>query len=128
MTVMDLSDVVLSLASHSAVTVTRYASSDYLEGKIQEAEPLEGDAGSFQIQASVQPAKGRDMAVLPEGKQTDEILAVFTTVELFPVGGLHGADVLDIDGSTWEVHKVERWGSLGNYWRVLVVRIEREGT
>lgn len=125
---MDLAEVVLSLASHQAVTVTRFANSDYLEGKLQEPEPLEDSAGSFQIVASVQPAQGRDLRVLPEGKQTDEALTVFTTVELLPVGALHGADILNIDGSSWEVHKVERWGKLGNYWRALVVRVEREGT
>lgn len=128
MSLLDLSDVVRSLASHQAITVTRFASSDYVEGLLQEVEPLDGEAGSFQIQGSVQPATGRDMRVLPEGKQTDEVLAVFTPTELRPVGAFHGADILTIDGSNWEVHKVERWGSLGNYWRALVVRVEREGT
>lgn len=128
MSVFDLSGAVLALGQPLPLNVIRYASSDYLEGRLQDAEPLIDEAGTFQIFASVQPSSGRDMAVLPEGQQSSEALTLFTTTELYTVGSTHGADIVEFEGSTWEVQHVERWASLGNYWRAIAVRVESEGT
>lgn len=65
----------------------------------------------FEVTASVQPATGRDLQRLPEGRRTEETKTVITTTRL-QVGGQgaeYEADRVVIDGAEWEAQNVKDW-------------------
>ncbi len=66
----------------------------------------EGSTASTSLVASVQPITGAQLKALPEGRHTEELRVVYTTTELLaaPI-----PDKVTLDGSDWEVFKVERW-------------------
>ncbi len=116
---MDLSSVLESFATGS-YTVTRQSPSSYgADGRLVAATP-----SYFEIRASVQPVSGRDLQRLPEGLRTSEIIAVFTATELRTQGPSQDPDLIEIDGDTYEVQKVERWATLGAYYRALALKVE----
>lgn len=67
------------------------------------------------IQASVQPATGKDLLRLPEGRRANQTRVIFTTTELFvgDQGDPFLADVVMINGEPWEVQHVETWLQAG---------------
>lgn len=77
------------------------------------------------IQASVQPATGKDLLRLPEGRRANETRVVFTTTQLYTgdQGDAFAADLLLIDGDPWEAQHVEVWqqsGIQGTGYRCIV--------
>lgn len=66
---------------------------------------------SLMITASIQPATGQDLLRLPEGRRTNLTRVIFTTTELLTgdQGEPNEADLVIIDGLSWEVQHVERW-------------------
>lgn len=114
---MNLADTVASLAS-GTYTVTRYSASAYgTDGRLDAPT-----TSTFSILASVQPLTGRDLQRLPEGLRTAELLAVFTETELKTQGATQDPDSVSIDGFSYEVQTVDRWGTLGNYYRAVVAK------
>lgn len=113
----DMSDVVESMITDT-YAVTRRSASVYADGRLQ--DPVDQ---IFSINASVQPATGRDLQRLPEGTRTAEVRAIFTTSELLTQGVDQSPDVLAIEGFAYEVQTVEQWGSVGNYFKALAMKI-----
>lgn len=114
----DLSDVVALLSSGS-YTVTRYTADSYDSNGIA----VQGTSSTLSIGASVQPASGRDLQLLPEGRRTIETMKLWTATLLTTSESSAGADRISIDGATFEVVNVERWGPLGNYTKALVQKV-----
>lgn len=98
-------DLIASLSTGS-YTVTRRAAATIDKGR-----DVPGRQTTLQISASVQPASGRDLLRLPEGRRATETQALFTTTLLL-VGGqgsANEADLVSIEGRTWEVQNVQSW-------------------
>lgn len=106
---MDLSSLVDSFAT-GTYTVTRRTAAGYLRGV---ANPTTDE--TFAIRASVQPATGKDLLRLPEGRRADETRIIFTTTQLLigDEGLTTEADTVSIDGQNWEVQHVESWLQAG---------------
>jgi len=114
---IDLSDVIASLAT-GTYTVTRQSVSAYgSDGRLDAPSTT-----TFSITACVQPVTGRELQRLPEGLQNQEVLAVWSPVELKTQGPGQDPDLVSIDGDSYEVHKLERWNTLGAYWRALLTK------
>ena len=58
-------------------TVTRVAAGDYVDGKW-----VEGATSTFTIQASLQPAKPKEMEMLPEGRRNQETYKLYSDTQL----------------------------------------------
>lgn len=98
-------------------TVTRRTASTYVAGRA-----VAGSSSTLTITASVQPASGRELERLPEGRRAKETRVLYTTTPLY-VGGqgaAYEADRIAIGGATWEVQHVEAWPAAGGYTRALV--------
>jgi hypothetical protein len=99
-------DVISDLSTGSYKVIRRNAAS------IKMARPVRGTvAATFDIDATVQPASGRDLERLPQGRQTTETKLLETTTELQVGGQGHPleADRVVIDGAEWEVQNVQPW-------------------
>lgn len=65
--------------------------------------------------ASVQPATGKDLQRLPEGKRGRDTKVVLTSTEVRV-----GTDRVSIGGSSWEVEHVEDFSELAGFYRAVV--------
>lgn len=78
---------------------------------------------TLQVQASVQPATGRDLLRLPELRRTKETRVVFSTTQLLTGDQGQGfeADWITINGDPWEIEHVEQWLQVDStiMWRCL---------
>jgi len=94
------------------VTVTRNSSGSYVQGVW-----VQGATETFTITASIQPATGRDIDALPEGRREYRHVNVYTDTRLIPQDDDATGDVIDIDGENFEVVTVESWqlGGLPHY-------------
>jgi hypothetical protein len=115
-------DIVLSFATGATglYTVTRRQSGAIVRGIAQATT----DA-TFTITASVQPASGKDMLRLPEGRRANETRVLFTTTQLYTgdQGSNYEADLVTIDGDDWEVQTVSDWLNWGGglpFYRCIV--------
>jgi hypothetical protein len=90
----------------TALTVTRYAAGDWVDGRY-----LDASTATVTAQASVQPIRGRELLMLPEGWRTREPVQVYTETELLTVDEAAGTkpDQFAFGGRTYEVHRVEAW-------------------
>lgn len=82
------------------------------------------------IEASIQPATGKDLQNLPEGRRNGAVYAIFTDTAIQTteqaVGATPGtkADQLVIEGLRHEAVHVEPWGNdVINHYRALFARI-----
>lgn len=113
-----MSDVVNSMLT-DAYTVSRRSPSAYVDGRLQPSTD-----SILVIDASVQPLVGpADLQRLPEGMRTDEARVIFTTTELFTQGPGQDPDIISIEGFAYEVHTVEAWGNVGNYYRAIASKM-----
>lgn len=102
---MDVPSLIDDFAT-GTYTLTRRATSGYTGGIANAPTNT-----TVSISASVQPANGRDLLRLPEGRRTQETQVVFSATEL-RVGGEnlgYDADLITIAGRTWEVQQVQTW-------------------
>jgi hypothetical protein len=117
---VDAADLISDFAT-GTYTVTRRAAATLVKGR---AQP--GATSTLTVTASVQPASGRDLLRLPEGRRSIETRVVFTATQLLI--GIEGAanesDLISIDGQTWEVQQVQSWrlspSTDAPYWRCIV--------
>jgi hypothetical protein len=114
MALPDLSDVVLDFAE--ALTVTRTPRATYNSA----GDPTSTAATSLTVQAGWQPATGRDLRRVPEGLRTEEGVVLFSVDQLRTAGSTYEADVVTVEGESYQVANVERWGS---YWRAIAVKV-----
>lgn len=121
MSVMDLSGVVLNLASGS-YTVTRSApGSTGSDGRW-----VAGATSPLTIMASVQPLNGRDLLRLPEGERTTERVKVYSPMQLFVPGAGQDADVITVAGIQYQIETAEQWGANGAYWKMIARKVGRQ--
>lgn len=114
---MDLSAVIASFVT-GTYTVTRSSVSAYgSDGRLDAPT-----TSTFTIDACAQPLSGRDLQRLPEGLRAQELLAVWSPVELKTQGPGQDPDSVEIGGESWQVQKVERWDTLGAYWYAVVAK------
>ena len=82
-----------------------------------------GASADSTIKASVQPATGDDLAILPEGLRQKRGKRVYTRTEL-RVGNLDDstdADRLVIDGTVYQVQHVERERSVIAHYKAIAL-------
>lgn len=120
---MDLASLIESFAT-GTYTVTRRAraAQPFVRGIAQSTTN-----STVTIRGSVQPASGKDLLRLPEGRRVVETRTLFTTTKLYTggQGATHEADLVTIDGDSWEVQHVESWvqaaaGGTGTAYRCLL--------
>jgi hypothetical protein len=105
-----------STGSSGLYTVTRRQSGSFLRGIAQATT----DA-TFTITASIQPASGKDLLRLPEGRRADETRTLYTATQLYTgdQGLGYEADLISLNGELWEVQHIEDWlqwaGQPGGY-------------
>lgn len=113
---LDAADVIDSLST-GVYLVTRRAASSFTHGRAQAGPGLP----PFTIRASVQPANGRDLQRLPEGRRAIETRVIYSPTQL-QVGGQAAeleADMVEIEGRLWEVQLAEPWPAASGYWRCI---------
>ena len=96
-------------------------------GSVVDGHHVPGAGAETTVTAVVQPIEGEELQRLPEGWRVDEVLVAFTSTQ---VQGLdeatgRGPDVLVVDGDEYQVERVEPWVKLGNFYRVLLRRVDR---
>jgi hypothetical protein len=119
---MSLRDSITSLAS-GTYTVTRTDTGTRV-GNF--GRYTAGDASTFEIVASIQPATGRQLRDLPEGQRGDETIAIYTKTEIrtrSPGEPGNEPDVIAYRDEPWTVTQVKRWESFGAvHFEALAVR------
>lgn len=112
---MGLRDVITRFAT-GTYTVTRYATGALATGVF-----TPGSSSTFSIVACVQPQRGREIKVGPEGQTGADVKVVYTKTEVRATPG--SPDVVTVDGDPFKVFEVERWDAWGdNHYRAYVAR------
>lgn len=120
---MDFSDLVSSFATGTyAVARRAVPAPPYTRGRAN--DPI---VTPLTITAAVFPVSGDELDRLPEGQDSSSFRTVFTTTPLViaEAGGTHYTDRITIDGTEWEVQRVEPWQQAGGgaYYRCLVQEV-----
>jgi hypothetical protein len=109
---LDLDSLIASFSTASSYTVTRRQRSavTFRRGIAQATID-----STLTITACVQPATGKDLLRLAEGRRTNETRAIFTTTRLFTgdQDAAYEADWVTIDGDPWEVQMVQDFVQAG---------------
>lgn len=92
----------------------------------------EGATTDTSITASVQPASGEDLQVLPEGERTRRAIKVYTTTELRTTSPQDGtrsdelviAGLVGIDDGTYQVESVAPYYALLGHHKAIAVRAQ----
>lgn len=116
-----MSGVVANFATETVMLERPSAPDDYDErGRLVPAAP----AAPVPLQASVQPATGRQVMRLPEGLRSDETIALWTSTRLR--GALEEdtsrGDRLTWQGRVYEVQIVKAWGFAG-FFEIVATRV-----
>lgn len=116
---MDAFGLIADFATNGTYPVTRRPRGGYVNGVA-----TTGITSTFSIQASVQPASGRDLERLPEGRRALSTTIIFTTTKLITGGqnSPNDADLVLIEGAPWEIQHVEQWAQqseTGTYYRCI---------
>lgn len=99
----------MSISFSQAYTVTRYAAGGSYG---TDGVWVSASTSSVLIQASVQPAPGKELLHLSESDRTRDARVIYTTTLLYPVvegASPREADEITISGETFQVNKVEPW-------------------
>jgi len=93
------------------VTVTRFSAGGYVDGTY-----IAGGTTVLSPIMSIQPMGGKELLNLPEAQRTKRFVRGYTDTELFTADQVPSkkADLVESEGVTFEVQKVERWFSEGN--------------
>lgn len=110
-----------SIASRSVTirpyVVTRYGASTTTKGRVTRGAATKHALGM----SSIQPQRGRELLVGPDGQTGDDVKLVLTRFELRPTPG--SPDAVAYDGDTWEVFHVETWRAFGGtHYRAAMAR------
>lgn len=84
-------------------------------------------AAPVQVRMSVQPLPGKEAQKLAEGERSQDWRLAYGSYPLRPADILTGrvADVVVVDGDTFEVHAAEPWESAANMVRAQLRRQRR---
>lgn len=107
----------LLTVAHQTITVEARTGS-HVDGAWVDAAPTTSTA-----QATVQPARGRDLLRLPEGRRGSEAIRVITPTALVVAAGAGNtrrADVIVWNGQRYEVEAVETYD--GAHYDAIAVR------
>lgn len=115
---MDLSDVIASFTTGTYVVTRASGPGTYTGGRL-----VAPNTTTLPVDACVQPTEGRDLRKLSEGERVREAKTVFSVDELKTRSAANAADVIAIDGDSYEVVKVQRFAELGNYWKTIVLKL-----
>lgn len=90
------------------------------EGRYENYRWVEGEEEVLNIKANVQPAKFKDLQMLPESERTKEYIKVFTVDPLRTIKegkDGHGADIILWNGNRYRVVQVKNYemGVLDHY-------------
>lgn len=83
-------------------SVTRLAAGSYTQGRYTAGGPT-----VISVDASIQPANGKQLLSLPEARRTENIAIAYSATEL------RVEDIMSILGEDYEVFKVARWDFRG---------------
>ena len=87
-------------------TVKRKTAGAYVNGKFT------GETTSdISIQASVQPLRGEEVQLLPEGRRNSQAVKIYTSTQLNAIASGRNPDRLVYMGSEFEILTVEPWQS-----------------
>lgn len=91
---------------NSALTIVRPGAGAYVSGVW-----VPGATGNIGIQGSIQPASGKDLQLLPEGRRVEAAYAVYTVSQVLL------GDRTTIQGEAYEALAVQPWqnGVLPHY-------------
>jgi len=83
-----------------------------------------GTSSTINVFASVQPLGGKDLVRIPEGDRTRQRHKLYSADLMQSNNETTGAtaDIVTIDGGTFQVESVEKWT---DYYKVIVVNQER---
>ena len=82
-------------------------------------------AGTFNLQANVQPLQGTELLILPEGKRNKESLKILTDVQLLETNEKTGAlpDVIFWQGRAFEVHSVKNYTQIIPHFESIAINV-----
>jgi hypothetical protein len=96
-------------------------------GKYVNGQWVEGVPGDTPFKGSWQPASGKTLDLLPEGKRSREVFKCFADLSMdFTSADTHGeaeADFIIWEGKEYEVTTAAKWNNgLINHWELLCTR------
>lgn len=114
---------VVALLKTGTYAVTRYAAGAYTAGLW-----VEGGTTVLNLDAAVQPMRGRELVNVPEGKRAGDLRRVYCDTELRTADETAGtsADRITIGSEVYEITTSEPWssGRTGrNYWKMLAEKV-----
>lgn len=100
-------------------SVKRLNPGSYINGFWQE-----GSETIMTIQASIQPIRGEELQMLPEGRRSSHSVRVYTDTALETVDN-ENPDRIVIDDAEYEILSVESWQSgVINHYKCIAVKVE----
>jgi hypothetical protein len=93
------------------------AANTYVDGLVVPAGTT-----TVQVVGCVQPIPGKELERLPEGLRDAEVKVIWTKDEL-RCGPGTVPDRISVENSVWQVEKVEKWDTLGRYWRAVIRKV-----
>lgn len=115
--VADMADAIALLAS-GTYSVTRRAAPVNQNGYL-----VPGSTSSFSIVASIQPAPGKALDLLPEGYRGRGGQLCYTATPLRTAQAGQVPDLVSVGGELHEAVELKTWEALGNYQAVILVRL-----
>lgn len=109
---IDLSAAVLNFAVDH--TIRGQSAGAYVDG-----EWTPGAETSRTVKALVYPMSGLELMRLPENERQQGLVTIFAPVPLQTASqsAATPAEVLEFNGSDYEIDRIEAWTSHGNYWQ-----------
>lgn len=102
-----------------SLVVTRPTAGTFVAGLYVAGAPT-----TFNITASVQPLRAREMEMLPEGRRSSAAFRVYTDVLLRTVNQ-ENPDRVTLFGEVYEVLSVEPWqNQILNHYKAVLVKLD----
>lgn len=88
---------------------------------------IDPPAATAALTASVQPASGNSLELLPQGSRTQGAIEIWGTSEIRPLERAEGepATIVRWKGATYRADVVEDWYEHGRYWFAVCTRVEQ---